>query len=95
MHVLWKCLKRRQKGINSNNNCVSHRASPICGHPGQTINLVHSGKVIIWCPFTPILFELLVNMFEGICRNGGKFSEKVILCVENLSLPAKYFQLFQ
>lgn len=36
-----------------------------------------SSKLIIWCPFKPIFFELfwpragLVNVFKGACQNCG------------------------
>jgi hypothetical protein len=69
MQVLWKCLRRRQKGINSNNNYVSYMPSPVCGCPGQAINLLHPGKVIIWCPFSPTLSELLLREHAKMVDN--------------------------
>ena len=37
----------------------------------------------------------VANIFDGPCPNCGKFPDKFFLCVENLSLPAPYFPLFQ
>jgi hypothetical protein len=63
------------------------------GCPGQANNLV---------PLKPTMFKLfrlttgLASIFEGGCPKRGKFSVKFFRKrVENLSVPAKYFRLFQ
>jgi hypothetical protein len=59
-----------KKGINSNINYISHRASPRqVGTPG---------KLIIWHPFRPISlnFTIWLAKISKRSQNGSSFSEK-------------------